>query len=337
MRESIGIPDEQLQACLDHEYGISAVSFDFLPLGLDTMAAVFRVDSEQGISHVLKAKSSSLYEPSCLVPRYLADHGIASAVAPLATKNNTLWTQIGNWTLTLYHFLDGDTGWDPSMSSMHWRAVGTALKQIHQRAIPPEGVGSIRVETFDPAEYGRQVDSIDAWLDYDRGENTHQRILRLYWQEHRPTIHHAVASMERLARALQKRSGPYVICHADLHPGNIIRTQNNQVFLIDWDDVMLAPKERDFLFVDEAPLDGSAQHEQNPFFQGYGSAEIDWIALTYYRWERVVQDVIAFAQEVFFRDDLSEEAKANAVRLFRAIFSAGNTVDAAIAAAGRVV
>jgi spectinomycin phosphotransferase len=108
------------------------------------------------------------------------------------------------------------------------------------------------------------------------------------------------------------------------------------VFVIDWDDVMLAPKERDFLFVGEAPVAGSAPDDASPFFQGYGPAEIDWVALTYYRCERVVQDVIECAREACFRDDLGEETKSDAVRLFGAIFAAGDMIDAAWAAAAHL-
>jgi spectinomycin phosphotransferase len=35
----------------------------------------------------------------------------------------------------------------------------------------------------------------------------------------------------------------------DLHPRNLIRDHAGKVFVIDWDEVMLAPKERDFIFV----------------------------------------------------------------------------------------
>ena len=38
-------------------------------------------------------------------------------------------------------------------------------------------------------------------------------------------IHTVVASLETLAHVLQRQSEPYVICHADLHPSNIIRGQ----------------------------------------------------------------------------------------------------------------
>jgi hypothetical protein len=64
--------------------------------------------------------------------------------------------------------------------------------------------------------------------------------------------------------------------------------------------------------------------------------EIDWVAPTYYRCERVVQDLIECAGQVWFRDDLSEASKAAAVQLFSDIFAEGGEVDAAFAAAARL-
>ena len=116
----------------------------------------------------------------------------------------------------------------------------------------------------------------------------------------------------------------------------MIRSQANQIFVIDWDDVMLAPKERDFIFINDARANPSTQHDSTPFFQGYGPTEIDWIALTYYLWERVIQDVIAFAEEVFSRDDLGEATKIESLQGFRINLSRGGKVDEAVAAAAHL-
>lgn len=67
-----------------------------------------------------------------------------------------------------------------------------------------------------------------------------------------------------------------------------------------------------------------------------GQAEIDWAALAYYRWERVVQDVIECARSVFFRDDWGEETRADAARLFQEILSGGGTLDAAYTAMAHI-
>jgi len=138
-----------------------------------------------------------------------------------------------------------------------------------------------------------------------------------------------VTSLEKLAEVLKARPLPYVICHADLHPANLLRDSAGRVFVLDWDEVLLAPKERDFIFIREPPADA--------FWQGYSAIEIDWTALTYYLWERVVQEVIACAGDVRFRDDLAEESKADLVQLFDdTLTEEGSTLTAIYAAAAHL-
>jgi spectinomycin phosphotransferase len=114
----------------------------------------------------------------------------------------------------------------------------------------------------------------------------------------------------------------------------LLRDRAGHVFVVDWDDVMLAPRERDFIFVGE-PVSGSGRNFGSPFFRGYGQTEVDWTLLTYYRYERVIQDLIEDAQQVILREDLSEDAKAEAARQFRASLE-GPNFDAAQAAAAHI-
>lgn len=329
MREQPKIPEERLRACLQDHYDLIPATLEFLPLGLDYHAGVYRVVSEQGRPYLLKVKSGSLYEPGCLVPSLLHEQGITSVVAPLPTRSNALWTQLADWHVIVYPFLAGDTSWT-GMTDEQWKEVGTTFKRIYQATLPPCGFESLRKETFDPTEYTRWVHAFETQhAQAPDGESASERALRSCWMTHQPTIHTVVTTLEKLAEVLQSRTLPSVICHADLHPANLLRDEAGHVFVIDWDEVILAPKERDFLFVKASSADGEALPGTSAFFQGYGQTDIDWIALTYYRYERVVQDLIACAQEVFFRNDLGEETKADSVQLFQAILAEGGEIDAA--------
>ena len=332
MREPPRILEEHLRTCLQDQYDLSPVMFEFLPLGLDYNAGVYRVVSEQETAYLLKVTSRPLYEPSCLVPALLSNQGIASVVAPLPARSGALWTRVEEWTVIVYPFIDGDTSWT-GMTNEQWQEVGTIFQRIHRVRLPPEGFESLRKETFDPTEYARWVHAFETHHLHSRHDGSvSQRALRSCWMAHQLTIHTVVTSLEKLARVLQSRTLPFVICHADLHPANLLRDHRGHVFVIDWDEVMLAPKERDLLFVKESSAVSSALPGTPAFFRGYGVAEIDWIALTYYRYERVVQDLIACAQEVFFRDDLGEGTKADSVQLFQAILAGGGEIDVASAA-----
>lgn len=73
-----------------------------------------------------------------------------------------------------------------------------------------------------------------------------------------------------------------------------------------------------------------ADHEAGSFYQGYGQAEINLTALTYYRYERIVQDIGEICEEVMKKEKGGED---RAVMLEQCInqFEPGNVVDIAYA------
>ncbi|RAP78733.1 aminoglycoside phosphotransferase family protein [Paenibacillus montanisoli] len=312
MRNSPRISEEHLRSCLREQYDLTPATLEFLPLGLDYSSAVYHVISEHGTAYLLKVTSRPLYEPQYLVPRYLNEQGITCVVAPFSTRSGTLWTHLEDWTVVVYPFINGESSFI-GMLAEQWKTLGTILKRIHQIILPPEGFKPLRQETFDPTEYVRWIRYFEEQLALFESGSTLDRTLHASWVEHRLTIHSKLTSLEKLAGLLQSRTIPYVICHADLHPANLIRDQVGQVFVIDWDEVMLAPKERDFIFV-------SHPYAQ-AFFQGYGAVEVDEKVLAYYRLERVLQDLIECARTVWIRDDLGEETKVEAIKLFQGILA----------------
>ena len=312
MREPPRITEEDLRACLQEQYDLNPVTMTFLPLGRDYDAGIYLVESEQGTAYALKVTSRPLYEPRCLVPRYLNDQGIASVVAPIPTHSSALWTQLSAWTVIVYPWISGESSLT-GMTNEQWKQVGTIFQQIHQVRLSTGSFTSLRKEIFDPTEYVRWVRAFETQHDHTPNRGASTQLLRSSWLAHQSTIHTVVSSLEKLAEVLQSRPLPYVICHGDLHARNIIRNRAGRVFVIDWDEVILAPKERDFIFV-KPP-------HANAFFQGYGQTEIDWVALTYFLWERVVQDMIECTRNVCFREDWGEESRAQAIQLLDVILA----------------
>lgn len=132
---------------------------------------------------------------------------------------------------------------------------------------------------------------------------------------------------------LQVRPLPFVLCHADIHTANILVAGDN-LFIVDWDQPILAPKERDLMFVvsgNEVP-----GREEELFFEGYGEAAVDWLALAYYRYEWVVQEIGDFGERVFLLADVSDITRKDSVRGFRQLFRPGNVADAAYQLEGKL-
>ncbi|HEX2905541.1 MAG TPA: hypothetical protein VHO69_01675, partial [Phototrophicaceae bacterium] len=79
MLEKLPITDEQIRACLQETYGLTVTEIEFLPLGYDAAASVYRVwaDSQP---YFLKVKAEAVNELSVRLPRYLQQHGLAQVV-----------------------------------------------------------------------------------------------------------------------------------------------------------------------------------------------------------------------------------------------------------------
>lgn len=328
------IGDETLITCLRERYGISVAALDFLPLGHDSNAGVYRVRASDGATYFAKVKKGTIDEASVAIPRYLKDHGLPQVVAPLPTRASVLWITVDDYTLLLYPFIEGQTGMTSVLTDEQWVEYGAILRRLHATRLPSDLLALVPRETFVPNPYfcGVAKDLL-AMVDDRHYAAPYQKELATSWLAKRPEIRHIVARAEALGRALQQSAPPFVLCHADIHTNNILLDTAGRLFVVDWDQPVLAPRERDLMFVVETPVgrEVAEPRQQQLFFQGYGATEVDWLALAYYRYEWAMQDIASYAELTFLRDDASEETKAEASRLFQVIFQPGKIVAAAYA------
>jgi spectinomycin phosphotransferase len=138
---------------------------------------------------------------------------------------------------------------------------------------------------------------------------------------------------ERLGQQLAQTAPPLVLCHADIHTNNVMLDSNDRVWITDWDETMLAPMERDLMFVVGGGILGGlfGPQEEALFFQGYGAAVVDPLALTYYRYAWAVSDIGAYGEQVCFRPDLGPATRSESIDRFMTLFAPGNIVTLAFA------
>ena len=85
MLEKPDIQDDRLIDCLRQSYGLDIKQLEFLPLGNDPAAWVYRFHAESDSDYFLKVKKGAIKAASVQVPRHLKDQGIDQVVAPLYT------------------------------------------------------------------------------------------------------------------------------------------------------------------------------------------------------------------------------------------------------------
>jgi spectinomycin phosphotransferase len=330
MLERPSLSDETISACLRDGYGLPVQGIEFLPIGNDTNAWVYRVSAKNGQAYFAKIKRGPVYLPSLVVPRYLKDHGLEPVVAPLPARTAELWQRAGDFALFLYPFIDGRTGMAAGLSDGQWIELGTLLKRIHAPAFAAGLAGQAERETFVP-KFGGVVAEVQSMVDAGQFESTVEKELAAFWKRKESAITRLIQRAEELGRRLQDQPLEFVLCHTDFHTNNVMLDRQNRLWIVDWEAPLLAPKERDLKFVVGSEPVECVDTRVKLFFEGYGAAEIDLLALAYYWYEWAIQDIGEYGERVFLMPGLGDSEKAKALGRFQGLFEHGNTVEAAFA------
>ena len=148
-------------------------------------------------------------------------------------------------------------------------------------------------------------------------------------KEHISVIRRLVDRADELAKKLQGQSFELVLCHSDIHGGNVLINGNDMIYIVDWDDPMMAPKERDLMFIGGGVANvWNKLHEEEFFYIGYGKTEINQTILAYYRHERIVEDIAIYCQELLLTT-AGGEGRLEMCKHFIDMFKPQGVVDVA--------
>jgi spectinomycin phosphotransferase len=329
MLEKPDLEDEKIMRCLAADYGLRVESISFLPLGADLNTAVYRVEAGDETAYLLKLRRGEFDEAAVAVPKYLSDLGIKQIIPPIPTQTGRLWAELAPFQLILYPFVEGQNAFERNLSDQHWIEFGAALKRFHTAEIPPGITAGIQREKFSP----QWRDTVKSFLERMEDQSFDEPVaaqmatfLRIKAGETLELVERA----ERLAQALKEQPPEFILCHADIHGWNILIDDAGAFYMVDWDTLIFAPKERDLMFVGVGLAGrGYSPHEEEAlFYQGYGQAQIDPIALAYYRYERIIEDIAVTCEQIFLSADGGEDRK-QAFEYLKSNFLPNGTIEMA--------
>jgi spectinomycin phosphotransferase len=332
MREDPGLDAAAIAACLREQYGIEVATVTYLPIGYDLGAAVYGVRASDGTPTFVKVRFGPVFEPGLDVPRALIDRGVPNILAPLRTRAGALWRALdvsAGHTVVVYPFIRGETAMEAGMSAAQWRAFGSTLRAVHDSGLGETFRDRLRVEDFalPSAALVREMLTVAETEAFASPAATR---FAAFWREQAGRIQAMLTRAEALGMDLQAKAFDLVLCHADIHAANILVGDDGGITLIDWDGPMLAPRERDLLFVVGSVIARTVEPQEEAwFFAGYGPVEIDPDALVYYRYERIIEDIGEMGRSVFLDRERGEAARQEEVDLAMSFFAPGGDIDRA--------
>lgn len=203
----------------------------------------------------------------------------------------------GRW-LTVVPWFDGPTALEATPSRAQWVAWGRGLAALHDRPV----TGEVARLPREPGDVGPVVALFDradrAVAGCVPSDGPTSRLVEC-WAAGRARLR---AVRERALAPV--RPAPAVPCHGDLHAGNVVLTGPGGVAFVDFDDAVLAPREKDLMFVlggGVLPFRPVTGEQQLWFFEGYGPYRADPGLLAHFRCVRALEDVAEPAGRVLDR------------------------------------
>jgi spectinomycin phosphotransferase len=293
---------------LAREYGISPVAIKGAPRGF--VAETHTVQSPDGRRFLVKLipRSSRLagMTRGLSVLEELHALGIDTVSHPVRARDGRLTAEIDGRILIVFDFIEGRAGtasdwqFSPSSFDYDFDQYVALLARIHQAT--PRIQSAIPREDFRlpwAAEFERLLERVHR----ERPSTTVQADLRRLVQRHRDQMTADWSVLLTLAQACRQSgrvSNPplpsLVITHGDALGDNVIVGSDGRLYLIDWDEVMLGPPERDtwFYLNDAAPAEA--------FLQRYRKAFPDYhpdpVRHRFYLFRRFFEDLLGYVQHI---------------------------------------
>jgi Ser/Thr protein kinase RdoA (MazF antagonist) len=177
-------------------------------------------------------------DESLIVLEQLRDAGIDRLTFPLRTSNGGRSVYLGERRMVLFEFIDGRSG----SAGFDFPEYAGIMARVHATDVP--GTRELERDTFDLG-FINALDVAMKQLWASAGVTAPQMGLRRFFKPDRAMIEANWEELLRLADTCRDIATSRHITHSDALDHNVLVNDAGQVFVIDWDEMMYGPAERD--------------------------------------------------------------------------------------------
>lgn len=291
--------DDSLLGWVREDFGVTLESVRPVGYGADETAELWRAVDADG--RVLAVKLSGRTPAGLVLSAYLAERGVPGIAAPLRTRDGDVCAVRDGRRLSVVPWVSDERALGGGMEVAHWRAYGRVLAAVHATEVTEELTRLLPAEDHTHRQVAARVRATDravAAVD-DATADPFTREAAGRWRPVAGLLAGLLDRADALGAELRGRPVAQVVCHGDPHLGNVLLDVDGGVWLIDWDDAVLAPRERDLMFVRGGVLAFAAitPRQQAAFFEGYGPVEPDPVRLAYHLTVRALDDIADWTRQ----------------------------------------
>jgi spectinomycin phosphotransferase len=337
--------NDSVRIWVQQDFGVEIITLTAVEHGADEASLLWRGVGADGVSYAVKLSGGGT-PAGLIVSVHLAEHGVAGVMPPLISRHGRPWSDREHRRLSVVPWLPETRALEGEMSPAHWRSYGALLAKVHATAVTDALATSLPREDHTHDHWASVARTLDSSLrltaeDPAAGGTVDDlvRALAQEWCAAGDRVSTLLDQADSLALDLHTGESTSVVCHGDPHLGNLLIGQDERVWLIDWDDAVLAPRERDLMFILGGVLAFApvTQQQQSWFFEGYGSTDIDRIHLAYYRCARALEDLAYPAAQIVDVHRFTDRERSDALSIVRGVLSPTGLVNLALSSAAEAV
>ena len=227
---------------------------------------------------------------------------------PVQTLNKSFSVHFDGHLLILFHWIEGQTPGFGRLPGDVLNQLGTLVGTLHA-STPQITYHNPPREQFDVPFQTDLVRGLDALQGITPTHTPGQQELRRLLLPCRNEILRLLDRLQDLAAQVKAQGREQVICHTDLHGGNLILDDRGTLYILDWEEAVLAPPEHDLIFFawDDRFWDVFLPQYERAF----GSVSLDSEVFGFYFYRRNLEDLTDFFVRILYEHNGDEQDRVD--------------------------
>lgn len=256
-RNELHFTDQELLDYLYEGFKVQALTLHFIEVGsFYGFVVETNLDKKYFLKVYPKHQSlvpihptmDSLNQTGIALNRFKKEFGLNNISYMLANLHGDYCFETKELVLTLFDYIEGV---HPTYLPNQLLAdkMASILFQLHQ--IPIESFSSFEREHFD-ISYALGMND---WINHKVKiiDSIHSKEMLSLLEKHKEQLLNKLIQLQGWKKHFSQQKIPFVITHGDPHHYNVLQTPLD-VWLVDWDGIKIAPRERDLWHYEQAPM-----------------------------------------------------------------------------------
>jgi len=241
------IDKQKLHQLLKDQYGLYASALTFIPQGEESYGYILETVAQ--LRYFVK-----IYEhPSELSVSYNAANklhtqcGLAFVVYPHATQHGEFYTNLGEYAVAVFDFVEGVVSDQSGFNDEEWKHVASLTASLHKSLQCP-ALPRLPFEQFE-IWFEDWLLSVLSATEETRPLNSECECdAKELLTREKNDILITLEKLKQFAERAHTTVFDQALTHGDLKPENLIKDGRGGLHILDWSKISIAPPERDLVY-----------------------------------------------------------------------------------------